>query len=129
MRLLLDTHALIWFLNGSELLPQSLRQMIVSTQNDVFVSAASALELAEKLANGRWPTVGPLVDDFPNLFAASGFRQLPVTADHALAAAKLAPSTGDLVDRLLAAQALTEAMLLVSVDIRFDRFGIRRVWS
>ena len=123
--LLLDTHVLIWWLDGdwdhfSEAMLEKLRDG--STQ--VYVSAVSAWEMAIKSSKGKLKTP----DDLPAVMIASRFKELPISLSHTLATRALPRHHGDPFDRLLVAQALTEDAGLVSRDARLDAYGIRRLW-
>lgn len=128
MRLLLDTHALVWWLTDSPKLSQAARQHIAAQDNTVFVSAASASEIATKARIGRWPEAPPLVGLFPGVVEASGFEPLAITVGHAAHAGALAVAHADPFDRMLAAQAALEGMTLVTVDPAFAGFDIAVLW-
>lgn len=89
MRLLLDTHAIVWWFSGNQRLPSKARQAIADSSNDKFVSAASAWEIATKYRLGKIPSVAALANDFRNRVAGDGFDELPTTVQHALRAGSL----------------------------------------
>lgn len=120
MRLLLDTHALLWWLDDSAQLSTEARDAIADGANEVAVSAASAWEMAIKEAAGKL-RVPPNLDD---VVRTSGFNALPITIDHALKAGALAPHHRDPFDRMLVAQALVESFTLVTRDPRFQPYGV-----
>ncbi len=128
MRLLLDTHALLWWLAGDRALPPAARRAIEDPANEVHVSAASAWEVATKHRLGRLPDAGPLAVDFRREVERQGFTALPITVDHAIAAGRLPEIHRDPFDRMLVAQGLAERMALVSNEAAFDSYGVRRVW-
>ena len=128
MRLLLDTHALIWWLAGDEQLPPAARKAIADESNDVFVSAASAWEVATKHRLGKLPGAGPLAVDFVREIRSQGFEPLPISLEHGQVAGALPSDHRDPFDRMLAAQARGEMMALVSNDAAFDGFGVTRIW-
>jgi PIN domain nuclease of toxin-antitoxin system len=128
MRLLLDTHALIWWLAGDEQLSTTARSAIEDETNDVFVSAASAWEVATKHRIGKLLGAGPLVVDFAREVRAQGFIPLPITLEHGQVAGSLVGDHRDPFDRMLVAQAREEKMGLVSIETLFDRFGVARLW-
>jgi PIN domain nuclease of toxin-antitoxin system len=128
MNLLLDTHALLWWLAGDTRLSRRARAAIVDESNTIHVSAASAWEIATKHRLGRLPQIGPLVTDLPEHIAAQGFSSLDITVDHGLRAGNLGGAHRDPFDRMLAAQAQAERLTLVSNDLVFDAFGATRVW-
>lgn len=128
MRLLLDTHALIWWLSGDPLLSRKARTVIADEENEVFVSAASAWEISTKHRLGRLPKAALLAADLPGVLVEQGFRKLPISLEHGLAAGNLAGPHRDPFDRMLIAQAVAADMTLVSNEVEFDRYGVRRVW-
>ena len=128
MRLLLDTHALIWWLRGDPRLGASARRAIEDRRNDVVVSAVSAFEVTTKHRLGKLPEAEILARDFDGERQQEGFLALDVTIVHAALAGKLPGARRDPFDRLLIAQALVEGLTLVSNEARFDGFGVRRLW-
>lgn len=128
MRLLLDTHALIWWLLDTPRLSRTAYAAIESEENEVFVSAASAWEVTTKHRLGRLSVAGELALDFAGAIAREGFRPLDITVAHAQDAGALPDFHPDPFDRMLVAQALAERMALVSNEARFDRFGVMRIW-
>ena len=124
MRVLLDTHVFLWWREANDRLGGEARHAV--TEADVaFVSAASAWEVAIKVALGKLKIPGPLEP----AVAESGFDQLPITFAHASAVAGLPPHHGDPFDRMLIAQALVEQLTLVTHDHRFEPYGIPIVWA
>ncbi len=128
MRLLLDTHALLWWLAGDSRLSESARSMIADCVNDVHVSAASAWEVTTKHRLGKLPAAGPLAVDFSREIVRQGFVALPISLEHAQVAGALSGAYRDPFDRMLIAQAREEKMALVSNEQLFDAFGISRIW-
>ena len=128
MRLLLDTHALIWWLAGDEALPLRARAAIGDMANSVAVSAASAMEIATKVRIGKLPDAMLLAQDFDAIIAAQGFDELPISVRHARLAGEMNIVHKDPFDRLLIAQALSEDMVLVSNEQLFDGFAVKRLW-
>lgn len=116
MKLLLDTHVLLWWLADDPLLPPPARDAITTPENEVFVSAASAWEIAIKKAAGR--LVAP--DDLLDAIAASYFMTLPISVAHATIAGGLHPHHSDPFDRMLIAQAMAEGPTVISLDARFS---------
>ncbi|MEX6507659.1 type II toxin-antitoxin system VapC family toxin [Jiella sp. M17.18] len=129
MRLLLDTHALSWWLFGNRRLPPRVAQLIGGEAEEVFVSAVSAFELATKYRLGKWPEARTLVEGFEALVGAQDFKILPITARHGLHAGLLAGDHRDPFDRLLAAQASLEGLTLVSIDRAFRSLGVSALWE
>lgn len=126
MRLLLDTHALLWALSGSGELPASLRDALEDQANMVFVSAASVWEMAIKQARGklRYPA-----DEVAAALRRASLLELPVTVRHAEAAASLPPHHRDPFDRMLVAQAQLEGLSLVSRDPAVRRYQVTVLWG
>ena len=128
MRLLLDTHALIWWLAGDEKLGRRAREAISDEANLVVVSAASAMEVATKFRIGKLPDAALLAQDFEAIIASQGFKELGISVRHARLAGEMGIDHKDPFDRLLIAQALSEDLALVSNEARFDDFAVTRVW-
>lgn len=128
MRLLLDTHALLWWLTDDERLSATAREAIAEEKNEVCVSAASAWEIATKAQLGRLEGVPGAVERFAELVAADGFVHLAVTYRHALRAGGYRQEHRDPFDRVLAAQSELEGLLLVTRDLAFAAFGSQTLW-
>lgn len=128
MRLLLDTHAFIWWFEGSERLPTSATAAIADEANEVLVSAASAWEIATKHRLGRLPSLDVLARSIPEYMARQRFEGLPVTVEDGVRAGALPGPHRDPFDRMLIAQALQENLVLVSSERTFDRYGVQRLW-
>ncbi len=128
MRLLLDTHALLWWLVGDDRLSVAARAAIGDEANLVYVSAASAWEVATKHRLGKLPGAGPLVVDFGREVASQGFTPLDITLAHGQDAGALPGPHRDPFDRMLVAQARGERMALVSNEQAFDVYGVVRLW-
>ena len=126
MRLLLDTHALVWWVEDSPLLGASARTALVD--NEVLVRAASAWEIATKFRLGKLPSAERMARNFAGEVAAEGFVALPVTLEHAALAGGLDIPHKDPFDRLLIAQARIERVPIVSNETLFDAFGVERIW-
>ncbi|MEI9968012.1 MAG: type II toxin-antitoxin system VapC family toxin [Terracidiphilus sp.] len=128
MRVLLDTHALLWASNRVDLLSNRARHLLHSQRNEIFVSAVSAWEIATKYRLGKLPKAQALVDDFVPSIQSAGYVPLPVSLEHAIRAGSLAADHKDPFDRMLAAQAIHEDLALISNDEQLDIFGVRREW-
>lgn len=128
MRLLLDTHALLWWLAGDRRLTVRSKKAIVDEDNPVFVSAASAWEIAIKFRLGKLPGAKVLVDDIAGTVAEQDFMPLSVSMVHAQRAGVLPGAHRDPFDRMLIAQAQSEGLTLVSNESLFDGYGIARLW-
>ncbi len=128
MKILLDTHALLWWGEDNERLSRGAAQAIDSIDHEVFVSAVSAMEIAMKFRLGKLPSAMPLALNFEAETGAMGFLPLPITLTHARVAGSLTIAHKDPFDRLLIAQALVEGITLVSNEAIFDGAGISRLW-
>jgi PIN domain nuclease of toxin-antitoxin system len=127
LRLLLDTHAVIWWFQGNERLPRHVRG-VIDEGADIFVSAVSAFEITLKHRLGKLPDATALAGNFESMSAEQGFKPLAITVRHGLAAGGLPIDHRDPFDRLLIAQALVEDMTLVSNERLFDATGVSRLW-
>lgn len=128
MRLLLDTHVLIWWLAADNSLSSSARAAIADPANEIFVSAASAWEIATKYRIGRLPQAGLLAADVAGYVAAEGFNELPVSIRQGQLAGALPRIHKDPFDRMLIAQAIADDMTLVSGDEILSAYGVVRLW-
>ncbi len=128
MRLLLDTHAFIWWFAGSRQLSRSVRRAIADEENDVLISAASAWEIATKHRLGKVPSAEVLALDISGAIASQDFEELPITVEDAARAGALPGPHRDPFDRMLIAQTLSRNLLLISIEPIFDRYGVRRLW-
>ncbi len=122
MNILLDTHVALWAITDSPRLRAPARDLIASSSNQVWISAATIWEISIKhtLARGDMPVSG---SEALGYFNASGFRMLPVEAEHAVAVETLAAHHQDPFDRILVAQALTEPMRLITHDATVARYS------
>lgn len=128
MRLLLDTHAFLWWLVASERLSPMAQEAVADESNYIFISAASAWEVAVKHRLGRLPDADAIALDIAGAIADQGFEGLPITIDDAARAGALPGHHRDPFDRMLIAQALSRNLVLVSIDTLFDQYGVRRLW-
>ena len=128
MRLLLDTHAFLWWFTGDRRLPPPAQRAIADGENDVLISAASVWEIATKHRLGRLPEADIFALDIAGAIADQDFEELPITVDDAARAGALPGPLSDPFDRLLIAQALSRNLVLVSIETLFDRYGVRRLW-
>jgi PIN domain nuclease of toxin-antitoxin system len=124
LKLLLDTHVVLWWQRDDRRLGREAREAI-ATADVVWVSAASGWEMAIKAALGRLR----LAEPFEALLAADEFTELPMTLAHAGRLADLPPHHADPFDRMLVAQALTERATLVSHDRSLEPYGVPMVWT
>jgi PIN domain nuclease of toxin-antitoxin system len=124
MRLLLDTHAFIWWVSEAPPLGQQARAAINDTTNEVLLSTASLWELTIKRSNGKL--------DFPvdleTAVVDEGFRILPISYRHLGVLETLPRLHRDPFDRMLVAQALADDLTLATRDARFDAYGVSILW-
>ena len=127
LRLLFDTHALIWWLTDSRRLSESVRNSIFDPSNEKLVSAATTWEISAKHRLGRLPEADDLALDLAGTIARQGFDELPIALDDAERAGALPGPLSDPFDRMIIAQALSRGLVLVSNESPFDRYGVRRL--
>lgn len=128
MKLLLDTHAFLWWLDGDHRLSPRSRRAIAASPGAVWVSALSAWELVLKSAGGRHPRAQDVAEDLAGAIRSQGFTPLDITVAHVQRVRDLPLTHRDPFDRMLAAQSLVEGLRLVSRDDAFDRLGVARFW-
>lgn len=129
MRLLLDTHAFLWWMFADPKLSRAARTAISDeAQNDVFVSAASAWEITTKYRIGKLAGARVVAEDVSGAIAAEGFNPLAVTVLHAERAGGLASDHRDPFNRMLIAQAISDDLALVSNERVFEAYGVKRLW-
>lgn len=128
MRLLLDTHAFLWWIEDSPRLSRTARRAISSPANECVFSVASAWEMAVKLSIRKLKLDAPLGRFLPEQLAANGFVAHGIDLRHFARVAGLPFHHRDPFDRLLVAQALEDKLAIVSPDRVFSRYGVRRVW-
>jgi PIN domain nuclease of toxin-antitoxin system len=121
VRLLLDTHVLLWWLADDRKLTRAARTIIANPDNEVIVSSASLWEIAIKAALGR---IEVELDDLEPAIARNGFRPLPIGFRHALTAGRLPVVHRDPFDRMLIAQASVDELRVVSHDRVFERYNL-----
>ena len=124
-RLLVDTHALLWWLGDDPKLPEAVRAAIAEPANEPLVSAASMWEIAIKRSLGKLT----VPEDLPAQITTGGFGWLPVTQEHAWEVRELPPHHRDPFDRLLIAQSLTERIPVITQDAHFAGYGIDVRWT
>ncbi|MDX2221693.1 MAG: type II toxin-antitoxin system VapC family toxin [Rhodospirillaceae bacterium] len=129
MKLLIDTHALLWWaFNDVDRLSTTALRALADRANDVLVSSASAWEIATKFRIGKLPEARAFIEDFAGVVARAGAEHLPTLWTHALAAGLLPGPHRDPFDRLLAAQAKIENARVVSADPVFAHYGVPVIW-
>jgi len=128
MRLLLDTHALLWWQTADPRLSRAAFTAISNEDNQILVSAASAWEIAIKTRLNKLESIPGAADRFAELIAADGFTHLPISHRHALRAGGHPSQHKDPFDRMLAAQSEIEGLHLVTTDAVFADFGTQVLW-
>jgi PIN domain nuclease of toxin-antitoxin system len=128
VKILLDTHAFLWFVAGSDQLSARARQLIEAPDNESFVSIASLWEIAIKVSLGRLSLTKPFSDFMAEQTLLNGIQILGIAIAHTAEVAALPFHHRDPFDRLLIAQAMVEEMPLVSADAAFDAYPITRLW-
>lgn len=128
MRVLLDTHAFLWWLDGDRRMSKRARSLVSNEDTEVLVSAATAWEISIKAASGKVPGALDVAADVLGCIRAQGFIPLDLTVLHAQRGGSLPPIHGDPFDRALISQALLEGVPILSVDEVFDGYGVTRIW-
>ena len=128
MRLLLDTHTLLWFALDDPQLSTAAREAITEPANEKFVSPASYWEIAIKISVGKYTLSGPFEDFMSEAIDMNGFQHLHIQPRHAALLTAMPYHHRDPFDRMLIAQAQTENLTLVSADVAFDAYGVNRSW-
>lgn len=128
MKLLLDTHAFLWWVAASGELSRKAQSTVASARNECFVSVASGWEIAIEASLGKLRIDGALDRFLPEQLAANGFQPLAIDLKHAARVATLPFHHRDPFDRLLVAQALEEGLAVVTADPVFATYGVNRVW-
>ena len=131
MRVLLDTHALVWYAFADPQLSATSRTLILDPSNEILVSPVSYWEIAIKVSLGKWQLQQSYDDLIDSLWTVYGFRILPILPVHTAHLIQLPypPNHRDPFDRLLIAQALVEGIAVVSADAKFDPYGVPRIWT
>jgi PIN domain nuclease of toxin-antitoxin system len=127
-RLLLDTHAVLFWWSASRKLGARAREVIADSETGIYVSAATAWEIATKFRIGKLDDIGDPAVEYPRLMARNGFETLEITSGHGLRAGLLDGAHRDPFDRLIAAQALMEDMTVVTRDREIAAFGCKVLW-
>jgi PIN domain nuclease of toxin-antitoxin system len=131
VRVLLDTHSLVWFAFADPQLAPTARTVIADQANEILVRPASYWEIAIKVSLDKWHLQQPFADLIDSLWTVYGFRILPIAPRHAerLLIMPHPQNHRDPFDRLLVAQALAEGLPLISVDDKLDQYGVTRLWA
>jgi len=128
MRLLLDTHAFLWWVNDAPELSAKARKAIADPGNECLLSLASCWEIAIKASIGKLKLAGTVERFIPEQLAANNFGRLDIDFRHVARVATMPFHHRDPFDRLLAAQAEEEKLAIVSADPVFQSYGVKRVW-
>jgi PIN domain nuclease of toxin-antitoxin system len=128
MRLLLDTHAFLWFVTANPRLSSEAESAIRESRNELLLSVASVWETAIKSKLGRLPIPQPLDAFIPEHLRTNRIGLLSIKLRHTFEVARLPLHHRDPFDRLLVAQAVTEGIALVSADTTFDDYQVHRIW-
>ena len=128
MRLLLDTHALIWWFLDSPYLSPPARKAIGTDIGPIFVSAVSAFEISNKVRLGKLDQAASLDEAFEDFVVNQKFVPLSIGVKVARMAGALPIPHRDPFDRLLIAHALVDDLVLISNEVVFDQFGVQRLW-
>ena len=128
MRVLLDTHVFLWWVEGDRALSAKARNALADAGNECLLSLASAWELAIKISLGKLRLMLPVRRYITEHVAANGFRLLDIGLAHLGRVETLAMHHRDPFDRLLIAQALEEKLPVVTADPIFRKYGVKRIW-
>jgi PIN domain nuclease of toxin-antitoxin system len=128
VNLLLDTHALLWFIVGSTNLSTKARALIEDEDNPLFISVASLWEMAIKISLGKLTLTQPFESLIAEQLSINSIELMDIKIDHVGQVARLPLHHRDPFDRLLVAQAIVEQMPIVSADAAFDLYSVRRLW-
>jgi PIN domain nuclease of toxin-antitoxin system len=124
---LLDTHVLIWWMEGSSKIGRRAKKALLHSDAAVWVSAANIWEISIKAALGRLDPFDPPDDWAPKMVTELGVRSLPITFEHAAAVRRLPPHHADPFDRILIAQAKCENLTLLTVDPWMSAYDVRTI--
>ncbi len=126
---LIDTAVFLWNFGQTQRLGPQVRELLKRSDDKVFVSSATSWEIAIKAASGKLRLPEPTREFFRNRLTVAGFLPLPITHEHALAAAELPRLHGDPFDRMLVAQAQTEGLILITSDRQLRKYPVNTLWS
>ena len=126
---LLDTHVLLWWWFDPQRLPEGVLALLSDAETPVVVSSASVWELSIKHHKAKLPELKHAITELPSLLLADGFQLLSIAISHALRACAYSQAHRDPFDRMLAAQAELEQLVLITADSQFSAFPCRRLWE
>ena len=128
MRVLIDTHYVLWAAMNSKRMESWARELIADLDNEILVSAASVYEISLKVRHGKLPEAVEFESDLiANIESRLGYTILPLEPESMIRAARFEHPHADPFDRMIAAQAIQNNLALLSTDPRFDAFGVRRL--
>jgi PIN domain nuclease of toxin-antitoxin system len=128
MKLLLDTHAFLWFVWNHKNLSGIARTLMIDPRNEIYLSTASHWEIAIKSSTGKLTLTAPFRDFIEQSMAKNQFNPLTIEIAHSAVVWQMPFHHRDPFDRMLIAQALVEQMPIVSADPAFDAYGVQRLW-
>jgi len=128
VKVLLDTHALLWWWHGNPRLSQAARNILADPANEVYVSAATAWEVATKVRIGKLAEARILASRLGDVIVEQGFLHLPISVEHGLRAGLLTSRHRDPFDRIIAAQAIINDLEVISTDPSISELGARTLW-
>lgn len=123
--MLLDTHVFLWWLFDDPQLPSGIKQILLDAEQTVLVSAASVWEISTKYRIGKLPKGESVAKDTPSWIVRAGFQSLAITPEHAQLAGSWDVAHRDPFDRMLAAQAKLEDLVLATTDSKLSQFPIQ----
>lgn len=128
MKLLLDTHAFIWFVEDDPNLPQKQKLLIEEPQNEIFLSIASLWEMAIKIQLKKL-NINKSIKEIIDISIQNGFILLPILPEHIIQLSQLEFHHRDPFDRMIIAQGLAEKQIIIGKDIIFDKYNANRIWE
>ena len=128
MKLILDTHSFLYFIDGNSRLSGTARALIEDSSNEKWISTASLWEMAIKVSLGKLELADTFDAIIPKQIVINGFNVLNIQIEHVSVVVKLPFHHRDPFDRLLIAQSLAEGFPIVSADGAFDNYSVRRLW-
>lgn len=128
MRLLLDTHTFLWWVEDAPALSKKARQAVANPDNECLLSLVSCWEMAIKLRLGKLKLANRIERFIPEQLSVNGFRQLEIDFRHVARVATMPFHHRDPFDRLLVAQAKEEKLAIVSANAVFQKYGVKRIW-
>jgi PIN domain nuclease of toxin-antitoxin system len=128
MRVIIDTHVFLWWVEGDKSLPAKARAAIANPENECLLSLASVWEMSIKSALGKLKLTTPVQRYVTEHVAANGFRLLDIQFGHVCRVESLPSHHSDPFDRLLIAQGLVEEMPIITADAVFAKYGTKRIW-